>query len=279
MSGDKFNISQTPLAPFGQPAVFYVSKDNRTKNHPDRADLGIIVGKDPLVPTGFQVFVPRSGTIVNFPNNFKVLAKIPDEWNWGSNPHRISKAQETMESNETSDIVENVNDIEDDDEDPLPEDILIPDEDEDINLMPESPPRTHPTAGPILDSPDRGRYNFRPRAMRQLYKTSCNIIRDEDQRQLSKLMDNQVFIYATFINEAMKEDKLPRKIAVDEAINKELRQMKDLKVFETCLYKGIPEDRRGDIIHSLLFLKDKYTAEGIFDKIKARLAARGDMQL
>jgi hypothetical protein len=51
-----------------------------------------------------------------------------------------------------------------------------------------------------------------------------------------------------------------------------------MEVFETIKYTDIPPQFKSNIISSIIFIKNKYRADGTFEKTKARLAARGDQQ-
>ena len=56
-------------------------------------------------------------------------------------------------------------------------------------------------------------------------------------------------------------------IAVD-SIKKEMKQMCEKDVWEGVLIDSLTPLQRNNIITSSMFLKDKYTAEGKFDKLK-----------
>jgi hypothetical protein len=66
-------------------------------------------------------------------------------------------------------------------------------------------------------------------------------------------------------------------IAVD-SIKKELQQMCDKNVWEAVHLNSLSYNQRKSIITSSMFLKDKYTADGKFDKLKSRLVAGGHLQ-
>ena len=66
-------------------------------------------------------------------------------------------------------------------------------------------------------------------------------------------------------------------IAVD-SIRKEMKQMCDKDVWEGVLINSLSPLQKSNIITSSMFLKDKYTAEGKFDKLKSRLVAGGHLQ-
>jgi hypothetical protein len=63
-----------------------------------------------------------------------------------------------------------------------------------------------------------------------------------------------------------------------EAIRKELQQLMEKGVFQPVHLKELSIDERRGVIPSKMFLKDKYKADGTFDKIKARLVAGGHRQ-
>ncbi|MGC9156348.1 MAG: reverse transcriptase domain-containing protein, partial [Ferrimicrobium sp.] len=64
----------------------------------------------------------------------------------------------------------------------------------------------------------------------------------------------------------------------DVAIDKELLQMLDLHVWEEVDPATITSETMKWVIFSLLFLKAKYTPDGEFQKLKARLVANGSQQ-
>ena len=66
-------------------------------------------------------------------------------------------------------------------------------------------------------------------------------------------------------------------IAVD-SIRKEMQRMCVKNVWEGVLVDSLTPTQRNNIITSSMFLKDKYTAEGKFDKLKSRLVAGGHLQ-
>ena len=66
-------------------------------------------------------------------------------------------------------------------------------------------------------------------------------------------------------------------IAVD-SIKKELQQMCDKNVWEAVHLNSLSYNQRKSIITNSMFLKDKYTADGKFDKLKSRLVAGGHLQ-
>ena len=63
-----------------------------------------------------------------------------------------------------------------------------------------------------------------------------------------------------------------------QSIVKELAQMTDMKVFTGVDIKDLTKSQISKIITSNMFLKEKYNADGTFDKVKSRLVAGGHLQ-
>ena len=63
-----------------------------------------------------------------------------------------------------------------------------------------------------------------------------------------------------------------------KAISKEMKQLIDLEAFHGVHFQDIPREQRKKIIPSSMFLKEKYKADGTFEKLKARLVAGGHRQ-
>ena len=63
-----------------------------------------------------------------------------------------------------------------------------------------------------------------------------------------------------------------------ESIKKEMKQMCEKEVWEGVLINSLSPLQKKSIITSSMFLKDKYTADGKFDKLKSRLVAGGHLQ-
>ena len=62
------------------------------------------------------------------------------------------------------------------------------------------------------------------------------------------------------------------------AIHTELKQMLDKRVWTPVLTRSLTQDQRKAVIRSSMFLKEKISPTGQFEKIKARLVAGGDQQ-
>jgi hypothetical protein len=81
-------------------------------------------------------------------------------------------------------------------------------------------------------------------------------------------------IYATKLEKAIQKYGDAGK----DSIVTEIRQLHDFGSFAPVNVDNLNSDQRKRIIRSLIFLKEKYTPTGEFDKLKARLVARGDQQ-
>jgi hypothetical protein len=62
------------------------------------------------------------------------------------------------------------------------------------------------------------------------------------------------------------------------AVEVEIKQMLDKKVFKPVRNKEIPLAYRGKTIRTFMFMKEKYKPDGTFDKMKACLVAGGNQQ-
>ena len=82
--------------------------------------------------------------------------------------------------------------------------------------------------------------------------------------------------YALHITVSTAIKKLGDKAFI--AIRKELQQLLDKTVFEFKHENQLSNRQLKKIIRSSMFLKEKFDAAGIFEKLKARLVAGGDMQ-
>ena len=77
---------------------------------------------------------------------------------------------------------------------------------------------------------------------------------------------------------AKQATKLYGEEKTTEVLRSELQQMLSKDVWEPVCWEYLTEAERKSIIRSSLFLKEKFTASGVFDKLRARLVAEGHMQ-
>jgi hypothetical protein len=73
------------------------------------------------------------------------------------------------------------------------------------------------------------------------------------------------------VRKALRE----RESEARKAIEAELQQMLTMKVWHGVLLGDLKSDERKRILRVVVFLKDKFTASGVFDKFKARLCVNG----
>ena len=63
-----------------------------------------------------------------------------------------------------------------------------------------------------------------------------------------------------------------------QSVAKEMQQMCEKSVWEGVSMNSLTDTQKNNIISSSMFLKDKYHADGKFDKLKSRLVAGGHLQ-
>jgi hypothetical protein len=87
-------------------------------------------------------------------------------------------------------------------------------------------------------------------------------------------MWDEMYAYRLTMKKALKQNKQ----ASRDSIMKELSQILDKEVWEALDKSLLTKRQLKKAIRSSMFLKEKFTASGKFDKLKARLVAGGDMQ-
>jgi hypothetical protein len=87
-------------------------------------------------------------------------------------------------------------------------------------------------------------------------------------------MRKELYAYRLTIKKALKMNKE----ASRDSIMKELKQILEKHVWEALNKSVLTKTQLKKAIRSSMFLKEKFTASGEFDKLKARLVAGGDMQ-
>ena len=80
--------------------------------------------------------------------------------------------------------------------------------------------------------------------------------------------------YRLTVRKALKQNERASK----ESIMKELRQLVDKNVWEIIEKSNLTKSQLKRVIRSSMFLTEKFTASGVFDKLKSRLVAGGDCQ-
>lgn len=82
-------------------------------------------------------------------------------------------------------------------------------------------------------------------------------------------------LYNISVKEGLKSDKA---YECKMAVRGEIQNMLDYKVGHYIKYHDIPEDKKGNILESFMFLKHKMTPDGQYDKTKARMVGNGANQ-
>ena len=124
-------------------------------------------------------------------------------------------------------------------------------------INPEDEPQHPPLSPP--------RYTFRPNRSRGWID--------------GKWQDVAFFVdYFCFHNVSVKQalQKFPYKAI--KSIYSELKQMEDMEVWEVQNPKHLTKSRMKSAIRSSMFLREKFTPDGKFEKLKSRLVAGGHMQ-
>jgi hypothetical protein len=100
-------------------------------------------------------------------------------------------------------------------------------------------------------------------------------------RRMSHRIDNRrraesriAHAYRLTLKKALKKNEK----ASRESVMKELKQVLDKDVFEMIEKSSLTKKQLKKVIRSSMFLTEKFTASGEFDKLKARLVAGGDGQ-
>ena len=89
---------------------------------------------------------------------------------------------------------------------------------------------------------------------------------------------NQANQKAYGLHISLRRARIKFNAKADEAALAELSQLHRKTVWELVHFKDLNRAQRRRIIRSSLFLKEKFTSAGIFDKLKARPVAGGHMQ-
>ena len=86
--------------------------------------------------------------------------------------------------------------------------------------------------------------------------------------------DDYYSVYHLTVTQAIKQ----RGYAAIQSAVKEIMQLDDMNTFEGRLYNDLNPEQQAHIITSSMFLKDKFSPQGEFEKFKARLVAGGHLQ-
>jgi len=84
----------------------------------------------------------------------------------------------------------------------------------------------------------------------------------------------KILAYRISLRKALKDKE--RVASTIKAVNDEIENMENNSVGKFVQFTDIPAHLRPDIVPAHMFLKDKYKADGSFDKVKARMVAGGN---
>jgi hypothetical protein len=153
------------------------------------------------------------------------------------------------------------------------------DTDDTVEPFPERPP--------VSESPEPTR-----KSSRSTHRTNYRDLAGVNVRRIGKSVGPQALsnlgLSENFVAEAMQYEiayrisvKEAAKLypeAADAAIRKELKQLYDLQTFSPVDPHTLTSEDRKSAIRSFLFLKEKFAADGSFEKLKARMVGGGDRQ-
>jgi len=151
----------------------------------------------------------------------------------------------------------------------------------DVIARSEDPTRVREASGPIATYEEAVKGREAPRRGVNLDndkygggEIDLEDLREEDTEDEVFVVKERHRVLTTSVRKALKE----RGEEAMPVIEAELRQIDEKGVMEGVHFKNLTEDERGRVIRSSMFLKDKYTASGVFEKYKARLVAGGNQQ-
>lgn len=92
-TGMPLDLKNYPLLPFGTVGIFFQDKSLRTAANPDRAEFGIVVGKNFHQPTAIEIYSPQRNSFLMRSMNVRILEGPPRSWNWRPN-HQLATADQ-----------------------------------------------------------------------------------------------------------------------------------------------------------------------------------------
>jgi hypothetical protein len=109
---------------------------------------------------------------------------------------------------------------------------------------------------------------------------SLRKLHDDDRSALRRQLHHRRHWHdrTALLNVSVKAAIRERGEEARTVITAELAQMIDKNVWHGVHLKGLTKEERRAVLRSKMFLKDKFTASGAWERYKARLVASGDMQ-
>ena len=101
-------------------------------------------------------------------------------------------------------------------------------------------------------------------------------VKSELSRQMRRTSQwrDKTFAFVVSVRAAMRD----RREEAEPVVDAEMKQMLDKKVWHPVRLRDLSREERKSVIRSSMFMKDKFTPSGQFEKYKARLVAGGDQQ-
>jgi len=152
-------------------------------------------------------------------------------------------------------------------------------EKEDYVGVPDDKGALNDTGSSSSDRVEEGENHVRDKMDRLMKMTGWSVGELDDKpiaqvwERLDELKEvDRVFVIS--VRKALRE----REDEAVEVMMAELNQMHDKRVWTPVHFKNLSAEEKAGTIRSSMFLKDKYTASGAFEKFKARLVAGGNGQ-
>ena len=308
VTGEKVNAAVSFGHPFGTLGLFKTPKDSKP-DHMDRAELGIIIGRDYNSKGTVTVFLLNSRTVVsrhkytaiplteaakNILNDIADMEELPpfeflisdrDECDQG-NDINVDSIPPTDSRGDSGENLNFYGDLGTPLETPpvmdyettstIPQERRVHFEQPMEHEVPEHAPITDPPLQATQTAPtpfEQGSMDIDPR----------NIIGGEGRphRNVKRVNYKDAFHCdgCNIFNLTFKAAKTEfGDEAAKASVTKELRNMMDMGALEPVHSSTLSKDEYKRILPSHLFLKDKYNAAGKFESLKSRLVGGGHMQ-
>jgi hypothetical protein len=101
---------------------------------------------------------------------------------------------------------------------------------------------------------------------------------DQNQNQNQNINQSNIHVESILNISLSKGKKLFGNEKANAAALAEIKQLIEFNVFEPVIFNLLTLEEKMSVIHSSLFLKEKYDAAGIFEKLKGRIVSGGNEQ-
>jgi hypothetical protein len=307
VAGVKVNYHNDLRSPFGTIGLFKVPNQSKNQTTESRVQLGIVVGRDLQVRGSVKVFLVDSKQVVNR-NHFQQI-KASDSLIITINEFADKDLQ--LQSNDVIDLDYELKDIQEDDIEEDTNKIVI-ERDEDSLLDDINGDSSNKTASYNVDDPviieniiTNNNNNNNNNNNHSIHNNNnINTSHDSNSNNVDAHVEEKVieetlvkepsrysFRDRTSISKPSRFSNAAQCIAMNlsvkqalkkhgtgarEAIAAEFRQLNTRKVWRAIhSSKSASDSKHKKIIPSSMFIKEKFDARGIFDKLKARFCAGG----